>query len=568
MNILGLSAFYHDSAAALIVDGEVKFAAHEERYSRVKQDANFPHRSIMEILGAANIRTSDLDRIVWYEDPELKQARARKQILDNWPRSIDTFKRYLSNKYKSKKDIIEIIKSNYITDAEITFLTHHLSHAASAIFGMKGSGKSITLTADAVGEFQTATCYLFDYENWSEKPRLVWEMKYPSSLGLYYSAITQLLGFEVNEGEYKVMGLAPYGSPDLVRLLMHSAFRIGGDGYFYLQDGIVNWSSDSIAYGKKLAKLCSIPKPIASSEVMRFADVAASAQATLEKVVINILEKLVAAYKPNEIRLAGGVALNCTLNSKIARHFGLPLHIPPAAGDAGTSLGAALFTAYECGDLTRAKLSERFGLYLGTEPESENTRKLIFHRNMNKVRSVGHSSAIGVANLLAKENVVAVIRGRAEFGPRALGNRCILASPLTKQMKDHLNASIKFREQFRPFAPVTIAKYYDDYFEKLPGTPSELMLYTVKCLRPKEIPSVTHVDGTSRVQKLDYKDNNWLYEVIDEFGRITGTPVLILTSFNLKGEPIVQDTNDALSTFMRSGIDYLVTEENIYQKLN
>jgi carbamoyltransferase len=328
--------------------------------------------------------------------------------------------------------------------------------------------------------------------------------------------------------------------------------------------GIINWGNPNIAFGERLLKIFDV-NSLESLTFEKRADIAASAQRFLEYLLIGILEKLVEKHRPNSIRLAGGVALNCTSNSAISRFLNIPIDVQPAAGDAGGSIGAALLSAYLRDEISNHHLPYQYQVFLGAEVGSESEVNSVKGLLSNKYR-VGNADSQTIATLLASDKVVAICRGRAEFGPRALGNRCILASPLKSEMKDHLNKAIKFREEFRPFAPVVRSEDYAEYFEELKGDSARQMLFTVKSLKPKTIPAVTHVDGTSRVQNLSKESNPDLWEIITSFNQLTGVPILTLTSFNLKGEPMVQNFYDALKTFESSGIDALVVEDAIIYK--
>ncbi len=568
MKILGLSGLYHDSAAALISNGEILAASHEERYSRIKQDRSMPIRAINRVLENSNTSFNEIDRIVWFEEPYLKFQRSLKIVRDRWPSKagFSAFNQLSTTPYTNRGYIKSLLKSKLNWTRDVDFVEHHESHMASALLAKRGFGKTLVFTADGIGEFETATAYLFDFANHSIPPIKVWSLEYPNSIGLFYSAITQYLGFEVNEGEYKVMGLAPYGEPKFLQNLKGlSMDRKSTLGKPIFGESIINWGHPKLAYGKKLPKLFNQKSPPNTFEEK--ADVAASTQKFLEFILISVLEELIEVHRPESIRLAGGVALNCTANSAIARHFRLPVDVQPASGDAGCAVGAALLLAYKLNDIDFSQLPNHYPVYLGS-PVGSKIELDSFYASIanNTDLIIDDVSTKEVAQLLADGKVIGVIRGRAEFGPRALGNRSILASPLTAKMKDHLNSAIKFREEFRPFAPVVTQEDYDKFFERLPGDSAKHMLFTVNSKFPNLIPAVTHVDNTSRVQELSAQLNPFLHEVLTEFGGITGVPVLTLTSFNLKGEPIVQNADDALKTFMASGIDALVVESRIIYK--
>jgi carbamoyltransferase len=565
MNILGISAFYHDSAAALIQDGVITFAAQEERFSRIKQDNGFPIKSIAALLDHSSLTIQDIDLISWYEDPDLKFRRSTKIVRDQWPKSSEAFKAALTTKYASRNEVVNEIQKALNWKGKVEFHKHHESHMASALFAKRGTGSTLVVTVDGIGEFETGTAFLYDFLNPTVPPKKVWSLEYPTSIGLFYSAVTQLLGFEINEGEYKVMGLASYGKPIFLSKLIDDCLISNQQRENPMfEAGIINWGNPNIAFGERLLKIFDV-NSLESLTFEKRADIAASAQRFLEYLLIGILEKLVEKHRPNSIRLAGGVALNCTSNSAISRFLNIPIDVQPAAGDAGGSIGAALLSAYLRDEISNHNLPYQYQVFLGAEVGSESEVNSFKGILSNKYR-VGNADSQTIATLLASDKVVAICRGRAEFGPRALGNRCILASPLKSEMKDHLNKAIKFREEFRPFAPVVRSEDYAEYFEELKGDSARQMLFTVKSLKPKTIPAVTHVDGTSRVQNLSKESNPDLWEIITSFNQLTGVPILTLTSFNLKGEPMVQNFYDALKTFESSGIDALVVEDAIIYK--
>lgn len=565
MNILGLSALYHDSAAALVCDGKLVFASQEERFSRVKQDSSFPVRAIAAALDCADISLNEIDLISWYEKPELKFDRSKRMVKDNWPYSFETFLRTISTSVSSTRDVCELIQTNLNWGRNVDFNRHHESHMASALFGREGEGKVLALTLDAIGEYETGTGFIYDFEHPAVPPSQVWSMSYPNSLGLIYSAVTQLLGFQVNEGEYKVMGLASYGQPvflqDLHSLLKQETSTPLNPKF---KKGYTIWGDDQVCFGELFLRLFKISsaKNLSFSEK---ANIASSVQRFLEDIVLDIAKELTSIYQPNSIVMAGGVALNCTLNSKLARALKIPVDVQPASGDAGGAVGAALLSAYKHGEFKSTKRPRDFQVFLGAEVGTK-LELSSFKEWVGDRYQVNELDIEFVSDLLSSGRVVGVCRGRAEFGPRALGARCILASPLTPEMKDHLNRAIKFREEFRPFAPVIREIDYENYFERLSGNSAKHMLFTVKSLQPEKIPAVTHVDGTSRVQSLSQSENSFLWELLTSFGRRTGVPVLTLTSFNLKGEPMVQNAWDALKTFEASGMDALIVENMIIIK--
>lgn len=551
----------------MVIDGQIVSASHEERYSRKKQDSRFPVLAIGSALQNAGIALRDLDVIAWYEDPDLKFHRSKQIVWDGWPLSFDAFRRMVATPYSGKDQVSNLISEKLNWRGEVQFMRHHESHMASAVFGKRGYGETIALTLDGIGEFETATAFSYNYDRPEREPERVWGMEYPHSIGLLYSAVTQIVGFEINEGEYKVMGLAPYGTPryldELKRLALAPESNPAQPKFAH---GLVNWGNSRVSYGPLLLKIFALSRRnLQDLSFSDKADISSSIQNFLEYLLTGIVEGLIMRYNPTTLRMAGGVALNCTANAVLARKFQIPIDVQPAAGDAGSALGAALLASYRGGDWKNQSADLEFPTYLGS-PVGSKSELSSFSLMASKKFAMSDASTDEVARWLSQGKIVAIARGRAEFGPRALGNRCILASPLSEGMKNHLNSAIKFREEFRPFAPVVRSVDYLEYFERLPGESARNMLYTVQSLKPDSVPAVTHVDGTSRVQELEKNLNPFLWDVLEQFGNMTGVPVLTLTSFNLKGEPIVQNAYDAISTFERSAIDVLVIEDMAFLK--
>jgi carbamoyltransferase len=374
---------------------------------------------------------------------------------------------------------------------------------------------------------------------------------------------TQYLGFEVNEGEYKVMGLAPYGTPRFVKKILDKMIFLNDDGSFHLDQSFFDFISREKHYSSNFIKSLGIlPRKAGGLISQEHKDLAASIQKVLEIAILHMLKKLLAIYNYDSVCMAGGVALNCTANAEILRELGVKLYIQPAAGDAGGALGAAMDIAME--KISKSQYRFPFTPYLGTEYSDAAIKTILEINNITAHRLP--NIAFIIAKHLSEGNVVGVVHGRDEWGPRALGNRSILADPRQANMKDHLNAKIKFREEFRPFAPVIMEEFASQYFEMLDMNNSPYMLFTHKTLKPNDIPAVVHEDNTSRIQTLSASQNPYLYAVLSEFYKITGIPVLINTSFNLKGEPIVSSPSDALKTFFASGIDFLAIENFLIEK--
>jgi carbamoyltransferase len=556
---MGLSCYYHDSAIAVVDDNEIKFAIHEERLSRVKQDARFPVRAIGAALDALEIDINDFDRIVYYEDPSVKLRRLWDQVIDYWPRSQHIFDTAIPRFVQQKMPIAAQLRQHFNYLNPVEFSGHHRSHAASAFFTSPFE-RAIVLTLDGVGEYDTAAVHLGE-GNRLTKQRSI---RFPHSLGLFYSVFTQYLGFEVNEGEYKVMGLAPYGRPTLTDKLLGPILRLSEDGAFRLNERFFDFCSQDRHYDPRLtAHLGIAPRRRDEPVHEEHCNLAASVQQALEIAIAGMLPPLMREYGTSDFCFAGGVALNCTANARMIRDLGIRSHIHPAAGDAGAALGAALQSIVR-GHENEPTRRYRFGAYLGVshpDPVIRATLSLnqVPYREPNDIAET-------LADRLVAGQVVAILHGRDEWGPRALGGRSILADPRRAEMKDHLNAKIKFREEFRPFAPVVKEEAYGDWFETLGMAASPYMLYTHQALHPEQTAAVAHVDGTSRVQTVSARQNPYLYRILDAFERRTGVPVLINTSFNLRGEPIVASPSDALKTFFNSGIDCLALEGCLVEK--
>jgi carbamoyltransferase len=556
---LGISCYYHDSAVAIVDDSEIKFAIQEERLSRRKHDRRFPALAIAHGLQACGVPINDLAGIVFYEDPQLKLKRLWDQVIDYWPRSRRMFERDIPGFVHHKLPIDAQIRNYMGFQGNIEYSEHHRSHAASAFFTSPFE-RAVVVTLDGVGEYETASVHLGE-GNRLEKQRAI---HFPHSLGLFYSVFTDYLGFEINDGEYKVMGLASYGKPRYLDKLIGPILRISEDGAFTLNQRFFDFCSTERHYAPALIDHLGIPpRPPGGQMREEHQDLAASVQQALEIAVGKILVRLIRDYETKDFCFAGGVALNCTANAQVIRDLGIRSHIHPAAGDAGGAMGAALQSAMR-GREGGPPHRYRFSPYLGIRYPEPVIRATLA---VNQIPYRQSADVAGeIADWLASGKVVGILHGRDEWGPRALGARSILADPRHAEMKDHLNAKIKFREEFRPFAPVVKEEAYRDWFESLGMSESPYMLYTHKALRPGQTAAVTHVDGTSRVQTVSPEQNGYLYRILDAFEGRTGVPVLINTSFNLRGEPIVSSPSDALKTFFASGIDCLVLEDFVVEK--
>ena len=556
--ILGVSCFYHDAAVASLDDGRITFAIHEERLSRCKHDAALPRLAIRAALAHNGWKPGDVDRVVFYEDPGLKLRRLEDQAKRFWPESQMLqeigIPSYLQNKYP----VAGILRREF-GFREVVTGNHHQSHAASSFYTSPFED-ALVLTLDGVGEYESAAVFL-GKGNALER---VLSINFPDSLGLFYSVFTQYLGFEVNEGEYKVMGLAPYGTPVMLDRILGHVLLLEDDGTFRLNLDFFNFCDTERHYRDRLIDHLGVaPRTGRDAMTQAHCDLAASVQQALELAVRNLLRAMLRRYPTQNVCLAGGVALNCTCNARLIREFGIRMHIHPAAGDAGGALGAALYEAAQ-GMPERTLLRPEFTPYLGMAFGADAIERTLTERGVAFSRPA--NTAAHLARRLADGDVVALVHGRDEWGPRALGARSILADPRRAEMKDHLNAKIKFREEFRPFAPVVMEQHYSEYFEPLGMSSSPYMLYTHKALRPQDTAAVVHADLTSRVQTVNAAQNAYLYEILREFHALTGVPVLINTSFNLRGEPIVSSPADALKTFYASGIDCLANEDYTVDK--
>jgi carbamoyltransferase len=568
MKILGISAHYHDAAAALVVDGVPVAAVQEERLSRRKNDAAFPLAAIEYCLEQGGLEPDELDAVVFYERPTLKFDRILTSLLRSFPHSRRPFARAMKNMLGEKLWVRGIISSQLgVPGRKILFTEHHQSHAAAAFLTAPTRHAAI-LTADGVGEWATLTVGEgIKHDDGSTEIRLLRELRFPHSLGLFYSTFTAWLGFAVNEGEYKVMGLAAYGTPNriddvrrVIRCTPDGAFELDLD-YFDFQGRVeASWS-------KRFIDLFGPPRPasqpidLATDEGRRFADIAASAQRVLEDILVDIATSLQRETGLEHLCLGGGVALNGVANARILREAGFSqLFVPPAPGDAGCALGAALFAdRIHFGRIYRNIPDHPFW---GPGIEADALARFAAEDGLPVMRCDDERLIGEVADALASGQVVGWMDGAAEFGPRALGHRSILAAPHDVEMRDRLNRNIKYREEFRPFAPVVSIEDAHRFFDLPPGG-CRLARYMsgVFPVRPEwreRLGAITHVDGTARVQVLDAEMAPRLRMLLKAYGERTSVPVLLNTSFNLAGEPIVTSVAEGYSTFRRSGIDLLV----------
>jgi carbamoyltransferase len=591
MNILGVSCYYHDAAAALLQNGQLVAAAEEERFSRIKHDFGFPVHAIKFCLETGQIRSEDLDYVVFFEKPFRKLDRILASVLQTYPQSWKVFRESMISWIIDKMWVSSTLQSELGIDrSKVLFSEHHLSHAASA-FLCSPYEESAILTVDGVGDWVTAACGVGK----RNEIRRTKHIEFPHSLGLLYSAFTAFLGFEVNEGEYKVMGMAPYGKPRYADKVW-KVVRQDSDGSFSLDmDYFTFHYSTSRMYSRKLVQLFGEPRPrdmaffteatgfpkyfgeppANYSELCRvnehYADIAASIQHVTEELLLGMARNLQKETGQKKLCIAGGVGLNSVANSRILRETEFDeIYIQPAAGDSGAAVGAALW-AYNsllgkprtfC--MTHAYWGKS---YSDAEISSFLTENNIKHRHIENDDELLNQTV----DRLTHAKVVGWYQGRFEWGPRALGNRSILADPRNPEMKDIVNSKIKFREPYRPFAPSVLAERAEDYFD-LPNAaqqyPARYMLYVtpVKPEQRKILPATTHEDGTARLQTVFRDENPRYYGLIERFGNTTGVPVVLNTSFNLRGEPIVTTPANAFSTFSKSEMDTLVLGNFIVDK--
>ena len=564
MNILGISCYYHDSAAALLQNGKIIAAVEEERFTRKKHDNSFPINAINYCLDFANISIEEIDHICFYEKPLLKFERVLNQHLFSFPKSFKTFTSSMPSWFSEKLRITKIIKKKLKYKGEVFFIKHHTAHAAAA-FLPSSFEKAAILTLDGVGEW-TTTSYGIGEKN---KIQLLKEIHFPHSIGLLYSTITAFLGFKVNNGEFKVMGLSPYGNqtkknPYLKKL--KKIIDIKQDGSFLLDQSYFSYMSKDYMYSKKLLKLLG-GKPRKNNEILtkKHKDLAAALQLLTEEIILKILNHIQKETNCKNLVMSGGVALNSVLNGKILNKTSFEkIWIQPAAGDSGNAIGCALYTYNII--LSNKRNYQMENVYLGPEFNNSNIQTFLDLNKIKYQKLTDKDLIKKTAKLIFENKIIAWFQGRMEFGPRALGSRSILANPLNPNMKDIINSRVKHRESFRPFAPVVCFDDAKTYFEiDINQKPAEFMLM-VSPVKIKNLPAVTHVNNTARMQIIKKEKNEKYYNLIKEFGKLSKTPVLLNTSFNVRGEPIVCTPNDAINCVKNTGIDYLIIGNYLIDK--
>lgn len=596
MNILGISALYHDSAAALICDGKIVAAASEERFTRKKADSSIPIHAIRYCMTELLKICSEgaIDYVVYYDNPLLTLDRWLENVIAVSPDNYAIIEKSYESMFADKLWVHDLIRNALgqlgIAD-KLYVCEHHVSHAASAFYPSPFNEAAI-LTMDGVGEWATTT---IGYGK-NKEIEILEQISYPHSLGLLYSAFTYFCGFKVNFGEYKLMGLAPYGEPIYANLIKEKLIDICDDGSFRLNLEYFSFTHKSVMTDEAFEKLFDTPRRLPEEQITRkYMDIAASIQAVTEEVVLGLARHARELTGCKNLVLAGGIALNCVANGRVLKDKVFEnIWIQPAAGDAGGALGAALYATYHLSDIPRTVESadSQKGTYLGPKYSVEEIE--IFLKNNKYPYRVYEEKELypQIARYLADNKVIGLLNGRMEFGPRALGGRSIIANPMSEEMQSKLNLKIKFRESFRPFAPAVLRERVADYFELDTDSPYMLlvapvreelretnetygekntgdeqidMLQVIKRKR-STIPAVTHVDYSARIQTVDSERNPYFYRIIKNFEKITGCGVVVNTSFNVRGEPIVCTPDDAYRCFMRTDMDVLVMENYVLLK--
>jgi len=564
---LGISCYYHDSAAALLKDGHVIAAVEEERFSRKKFDDDFPKLAIEWCLNEEGIKPQEIDSVAFYDKPVLKFER----LLDNYiavaPRGLysflDTIPKWLHKRLWVKHEIQKTLKG---FNGQIIFPEHHLSHAAHTFYTSPFEESAI-LTIDGVGEWSTTSVGFAA----NDTIKITNDIRWPHSLGLFYSAFTYFLGFKVNEGEYKLMGLSSYGTPKYYDLILDNLIDVKNDGSIQLNMKYFAFTYDKVMTNDHFAELFGItPKKKDEKTLQIHFDIGASAQKVLEDVILKMTNHIYAKTKMKNLCLGGGVALNGVANYRVLKEGPFEnVHIPPSPGDAGSAVGCAqyLYHIYHKNKRIIEQDSSkqiRENVYVGPSFSDEQIIKFLNKNNISYESFDRESLLRKVSQLIADGNIVGWYQGRMEWGPRALGNRSILADPRRTDMKDILNEKIKHRESFRPFAPSILEEYISEYFDIDKPSPYMLMVAPVK--KPKNIPAVTHVDGTGRLQTVSKNTNPLYYDLINEFYKITKVPVIINTSMNVMGEPIVNTPEQAYQMIVKTDMDCLVMGNNLVRK--
>jgi carbamoyltransferase len=593
MKILGLSAYYHDSAAALLDDGEIVAAAQEERFSRKKHDSRFPEHAIRYCLSEAGVTLADVKYVVFYDKPLVKFERLLETYLSYAPKGLRSFlaampvwlKEKLYLKTTLRSELHNILGDSGDTIPDLLFAEHHQSHAASAFY-FSPFDRAAVLCLDGVGEWATTSAW----QGNGKQLDALWEIDFPHSLGLLYSAFTYYTGFRVNSGEYKLMGLAPYGQPKYVDLILDNLLDLKDDGTFRLDMSYFNYCTGLTMTNSKFDKLFGRPPRKPEGELTQLdMDIAASIQVVTERIVMRLAETLHRETGEKNLCLAGGVALNCVANGKLLREGPYEnIWVQPAAGDAGGALGAASIAWHqkEGRERTVNGADKMSGAYLGPAYSTEQIKAQLDRHGAVYERLDDSELFARAAEILEQEHVIGWFQGRMEFGPRALGGRSIVGDPRSSKMQSVMNLKIKYRESFRPFAPSVLADRVSDYFEldsaspymlivapvredlRIAMTEEQSRLFGIEKLNvPRsELPAITHVDYSARVQTVHENTNPRYHALLKAFEKQTGCGVIVNTSFNVRGEPIVATPDDAYRCFMRTEMDYLIVEDFLLAK--
>ena len=599
MRILGISGLYHDSAAAVCIDGEITAAAQEERFTRVKGDSRFPISSIDYCLSASNTNPYELDAVVYYDNPFLTYDRWVNNIVNLGDQSSEIINMSFDQLFSEKLWIQKLVENHlgmFCKTGKLLVTKHHIAHAASAFYPSPYENAAI-ITADGVGEWATTTIGVGK----ANKIELLKQIDYPHSLGLLYSAITYFCGFKVNSGEYKLMGLAPYGQPKYADIIKNELIDIKPDGSYRLNMDYFSFDRGAIMINERFSALFGGPERKFETEITkREMDLAASIQKVTEEIIISLAKTAKKLTGMDNLVMAGGVALNCVANGKLLReNIFRNIWVQPASGDAGGALGAALYAYYGHyrAERTVSSRGMQKGSYLGPQYSSDEIKSYLNKVDAKYTEYTDKTTLYReIAKIIADGKIAGFFNGRMEFGPRALGARSILGDPRNPDMQEKLNVKIKFRESFRPFAPAVLAERVSDYFDIENDRESPFMLLIsyvkeerrcefsisdynsqddstfdmlpiVKKIR-SDIPAVTHIDFSARLQTVNKEDSSDFHSLISAFYELTGCPVLVNTSFNVRGEPIVCTPEDAYLCFMRTDMDVLVLENLLLYKEN
>ena len=567
MYSLGISCYYHDSAAAILKDGHVVAAVEEERLSRKKFDDGFPRMAIDWCLKEAGITPEQINSVAFYDKPVLKFER----LLDNYiavaPRGLYSFLNVIPKWLHKRLWIKEEIKKHMRGyQGKIIFPEHHMSHAAHTFFTSHFDEAAI-LTVDGVGEWSTTS--FGSAENTSIN--LTNDIRWPHSIGMFYSAFTYFLGFKVNEGEYKLMGLSAYGKPKYYDLILNEILDVKNDGSLHLNLKYFAFTYDKVMTNQKFAELFGIPRreENVKAEQIHY-DIAASAQKVLEDIMLKMVNHVHKKTGMKNLCLGGGVALNGVANYRILKEGPFEsVHIPPSPGDGGSAIGCAQYLYYIHKKQRRIIVQDHAkriqeNVYVGPSFSNDEIKSFLEENNIDYEYLTREQLLQTTAKLISEQNVVGWYQGKIEWGPRALGNRSILADPRDSKMKDVLNEKIKHRELFRPFAPSILEEYASEYFDLT--IPSPYMLFVAKVKKPDKIPAVTHVDGTGRLQTVSREANPLYYDLINDFYKITGVPVVVNTSMNVRGEPIVNTPEQAYAMIIKTEMDYIMMGNYMIQR--